>query len=175
MRQLVHSELLKIRTLRAYWWLALTLLLGVPVLIAVNIVTVGDVPGRLNTSEGVRNVFSGASPPVMLIMGIMLVAGEFRHGTATATFLASPIRSRVLAAKLIAAALLGRCWPYRPLRWRSGSASRGSTRSTSTWQRTWMTSQWLWPEVSAPSCSTPSLGWGLARSSATRPSRSPPR
>ncbi len=107
MRQLVHSELLKIRTLRSSWWLALTLLLGVPVLIAANVVTVDDVRGRLDTSEGVQNVFSGASPPVMLIVGIMLVAGEFRHGTATATFLASPIRSRVLAAKLIAAGLVG--------------------------------------------------------------------
>jgi ABC-2 type transport system permease protein len=107
MRQMVHAEILKVRTLRSFWWMALALLLAVPILLATNVVTVDSVPGRLDTSEGVRNVFSGASPPLMLIVGIMLMAGEFRHGTATATFLASPIRSRVLAAKLIAAALLG--------------------------------------------------------------------
>jgi hypothetical protein len=107
MRQLVHAEILKVRTLRSFWWMALALLLAVPILIATNVVTVDSVHGRLDTSEGVRNVFSGASPPLMLIVGIMLMAGEFRHGTVTATFLASPIRSRVLAAKLIAAALLG--------------------------------------------------------------------
>jgi len=107
MRQLIHAELLKARTLRSSWWTVLALLLAVPILIAANLVTVDDVSGRLNTSEGVRNVFSGASPPLMLIVGIMLMAGEFRHGTATATFLATPIRRRVLAAKLIAAGLFG--------------------------------------------------------------------
>ena len=107
MRQLVHAEILKLRTLRSSWWMALALLLAVPILIAANVETVDRVSGRLDTSEGIRNVFSGASPPLMLIVGIMLMAGEFRHGTATATFLATPIRSRVLAAKLIAAALLG--------------------------------------------------------------------
>jgi len=105
MRQLVHAEILKARTLRSYWWMAVAMLLAVPILIAANIATVDRVGGALDTSEGVRNVFSGASPPVMLIVGIMLMAGEFRHETATATFLAIPIRSRVLAAKLIAAAL----------------------------------------------------------------------
>jgi ABC-2 type transport system permease protein len=32
---------------------------------------------------------------------------EFRHGTATSTFLVAPVRERVLAAKLLAHALLG--------------------------------------------------------------------
>ena len=89
MRQLVHAEILKLRTLRSSWWMALALLLAVPILIAANVETVDRVSGRLDTSEGIRNVFSGASPPLMLIVGIMLMAGEFRHGTATATFLAT--------------------------------------------------------------------------------------
>ena len=107
MRELVNAELLKVRTLRSFWWMALSMLLAVPILIATNLMTVDQVPGKLDTGSGVRSVFSGASPPLMLMVGIMLMAGEFRHGTATATFLASPVRSRILAAKLIAGGLLG--------------------------------------------------------------------
>lgn len=42
-----------------------------------------------------------------LILGILIMSGEFRHGTAVATFLASPKRARVLVAKLAVAALAG--------------------------------------------------------------------
>ena len=42
-----------------------------------------------------------------LILGILIISGEFRHGTAVATFLASPKRARVLVAKLVVAALAG--------------------------------------------------------------------
>ena len=39
--------------------------------------------------------------------GILITAGESRHGTATSTFLISPDRRRVIAAKLVAASLVG--------------------------------------------------------------------
>lgn len=42
-----------------------------------------------------------------LILGILIMTGEFRHGTAVATFLASPKRARVLVAKLAVAAFAG--------------------------------------------------------------------
>jgi ABC-type transport system involved in multi-copper enzyme maturation permease subunit len=42
-----------------------------------------------------------------LILGILIMSGEFRHGTAVATFLASPKRSRVLFSKLVIAAFAG--------------------------------------------------------------------
>jgi hypothetical protein len=40
-------------------------------------------------------------------MGILVTAGEFRHGTATSTFLISPDRRMVIGAKLAAASLIG--------------------------------------------------------------------
>lgn len=41
-----------------------------------------------------------------LIAGIVSVGGEFQHGTAAATFLVTPRRARVLAAKALACALI---------------------------------------------------------------------
>ena len=42
-----------------------------------------------------------------IILGILMMAGEFRHGTAVATFLTAPKRGAVLTAKLATAALGG--------------------------------------------------------------------
>jgi ABC-type transport system involved in multi-copper enzyme maturation permease subunit len=42
-----------------------------------------------------------------MLLGVLVVAGEFRHGTAVATFVAVPRRSRVLLAKLLAAGIAG--------------------------------------------------------------------
>ena len=42
-----------------------------------------------------------------VIVGVLIVAGEFRHGTAVATFVAAPQRGRVLLAKLWVAAIAG--------------------------------------------------------------------
>ena len=69
----------------------------VPISLAITFSTAGD-PGAgpaLTTSEGLRGVFSAASAGsvVILMMGVLVMAGEFRHGTATSTFLISPDRS----------------------------------------------------------------------------------
>ena len=42
-----------------------------------------------------------------LILGVLGMSGEFRHGTATPTFLVTPQRGRVVAAKVVAYALAG--------------------------------------------------------------------
>jgi hypothetical protein len=57
----------------------------------------------------VRNVMSAAASgaQVLLVIGILIMAGEFRHNTATSTFLISPDRKRVVGAKLAAASLVG--------------------------------------------------------------------
>jgi ABC-type transport system involved in multi-copper enzyme maturation permease subunit len=108
---MIHAELLKLRTTRMFYGNALAAVVFVPLSVAIAILTAGEPggPPALDTSEGVRNVMAAASSGsiVVLIIGILLMAGEFRHNTATSTFLVSPDRKRVVGAKLAASTLVG--------------------------------------------------------------------
>jgi ABC-2 type transport system permease protein len=44
---------------------------------------------------------------LMLVLGVLIVTSEFRHGTSSSTFLASPKRYPALLAKLVASLLVG--------------------------------------------------------------------
>jgi hypothetical protein len=44
---------------------------------------------------------------LLLLLGIACMAGEFRHGTATTTFLVTPDRHRTLLAKVLATMVVG--------------------------------------------------------------------
>jgi ABC-2 type transport system permease protein len=111
MNRLVHAELLKLRTTRMLYLNALAALAFVPISVATSILTAGNAGAgaALNTSEGLRNVMAAASSGsiIALVIGILVMSGEFRHSTATSTFLISPRRAPVLRAKLMASALLG--------------------------------------------------------------------
>lgn len=54
----------------------------------------------MSTATGVTMILAA-------ILGVMLASGEYRHDSATLTYLAAPRRNRVLAAKTIAAAIVG--------------------------------------------------------------------
>lgn len=111
MKSLVRSELLKLRTTRMFYGNVLAVLGLVPLSVVIAIQTAGRDGGgaALNTSEGIRNVLAAASSGtlVVLVIGILMMAGEFRHNTATATFLITPDRGRVVQAKLLAGAIVG--------------------------------------------------------------------
>jgi hypothetical protein len=110
MTHMIRIEFLKLRTTPALWaTAALTL-----VLIVVSVATTVLLAGRPGTSSlgSVANVSSalaiGAATSVeMLVLGIMISAGEDRHRTTLSAYLAEPRRERVLVAKLIAASILG--------------------------------------------------------------------
>ena len=108
MRNLTSAELLKLRTTRAFWAYVAAIVVFVPISIALSI-AVGNDQNPLTTSDGIRGVFSAASSGALtaLLLGITMSAGEFRHNTATTTFLITPDRRRVMTAKVLAGGLIG--------------------------------------------------------------------
>lgn len=109
-RGLLRSELLKVTSVRATYALAAGCLLYVA-LDVVALVFASGQPGvpALSDPATVRTVFasSGAASALVLVIGVLGMTTEFRHQTATPTFLATPRRGRVLAAKLTVHAFVG--------------------------------------------------------------------
>jgi ABC-2 type transport system permease protein len=108
MNTLVRAELMKLRSLRSFWWTVAATLAFVPVSIAISIHGGARSPA-IETTEGFRNVMAAASSGavLMLIIGILMTAGEFRHNTITSTLLITPDRKRMVGAKLAASGLVG--------------------------------------------------------------------
>ena len=105
MIHLVGAEVLKLRTTRLVPGLLLGFL-GLIVLYVLAVVTQTSVTDLELSPEG---PFAAAATAVILVLllGVTVTAGEYRHNTITTTFLVTPVRERVLAAKLVTALLLG--------------------------------------------------------------------
>jgi hypothetical protein len=111
MTALVRAELLKLRTVALPLWLLLTTLLLVVLGVLATVLTAGLEGAPLERDDpdilAVAVSSAAGANVVVLILGILLLTQEFRFGTATPSFLVTPKRWRVLAAKLVAAALAG--------------------------------------------------------------------
>ena len=107
MTRLVGAELLKVRTTRLFLWLGLLTLALETLVISLHVGK--DSLFSLGEPRQQRDVVSIAavSALISLILGIVASAGEYTHGTINHTLLVAPVRERVAAAKLAAAALAG--------------------------------------------------------------------
>lgn len=102
----LRGELLKTRTSPATWGFAAAIVL----LTALNTsLSLGDPLTQIATDAGVRHIFTAGRDFAVLFvaLGAIGAAGEFRHQTAVPTFLTTPARARVLAAKTLAHACAG--------------------------------------------------------------------
>ena len=110
MTRLVKAELLKLRTTRTARTLLALAAAGTAALVALVLLLAGR-PGQPELgADALRQLVLVPAQPLTLaalVLGILGMAGEFRHGTATSTFLVTPVRGRVVAAKLAAAAATG--------------------------------------------------------------------
>jgi hypothetical protein len=106
-KRLLQAEWLKIRTTRTIVWYLIGLVVVVGIAVAGQ---VASAPRNvLESEQGLRDTLAAATAATFfaLLFGLIGVAGEYRHGTITPTFLATPLRERVLIAKLIAHAGVG--------------------------------------------------------------------
>ena len=104
MSALVQSESLKVLTVRSFLWLALA---NVALVLAASLAQV--LTSNINSAHDDRSAAQIASLSMLLALigGIIVMASESTHGTVTHTVLVTPVRERVLAAKVVVAAALG--------------------------------------------------------------------
>ena len=105
MTPLLSSELLKLRTTRTFYTL-----IGSAVALIVTIAVLGAALGTFKTTGTPgRNLLAvaGLAPLFALVIGVIGVTTEFRHGTITPSLLVEPVRTRMMAAKLAAQLIAG--------------------------------------------------------------------
>jgi ABC-2 type transport system permease protein len=137
MNRLIRSELLKIRTTHTWWIFALASVLTTALALALNFAQAHfylnqklNLPSDMPADQAAQarqsfeaqhqvltqatNIFTSGQFLGCLfvaILGILLITNEYYHQTATATFLATPHRTKVVTAKLITAvAYAGMFW-----------------------------------------------------------------
>jgi ABC-2 type transport system permease protein len=102
---LIRSEFRKLTSLRSPW----LLLAAGPLIVVAGITGLVESGGNVHDPAVQRAALAhvGLAAILTLIFGILAIAGEYRHGTITDTFLSFPDRGRVITAKLAVYALVG--------------------------------------------------------------------
>ena len=110
MRELFAAEVLKLRTIKTTWaLLAATVAISSLAVAGAIIAEAGSANPDLESGRGVRAMLnvSASGAIIVLVLGIIISAGEYRQRTATETFLTTPRRWRVITAKLAVASVVG--------------------------------------------------------------------
>lgn len=114
MKRTMIAEFRKLRYQRSTWGLligaTLFSILNTTAAVA-SMASMGaqlELPG-LDTVDGVRDVYANSMAAYIfaIIIGIMISSGEFRHGTAIATYLAQADRRTVVYSKMVVAVVAG--------------------------------------------------------------------
>ncbi|MFA1538840.1 hypothetical protein [Actinomadura monticuli] len=112
MRRLLRAELRKVTATPVTWWLLLaTVAIGILGTLAPLIAVDGE-PVDLLADDQVRGALHGAAGGSILVIvaGIIGMAGEWRFGQASQAFLTTPRRWRVVAVKTAVYMAVGACY-----------------------------------------------------------------
>ncbi len=103
MTPLLRAELLKLRTTRTF-----AALVGASLALSLLVVVLVTVLSDNLNERDVRDLFTADfSSLFILLLGVIGMAGEWRHRTISSTVLAAPNRWRLLAAKTLSYAVAG--------------------------------------------------------------------
>ena len=96
MTRLVAAELLKLRTTRTFWALAGSGAALVLLIVVLSLL----LDDALDDASDVRSLLStvGICGLLTLVLGVVVAAGEYRHGTIASTLLVTPQRLRAVSA-----------------------------------------------------------------------------
>ena len=103
MSNLLRAELLKLRTTRTF-----VALVGVSLLLSLLVVVLTGLLSDRIAPEDASDLFTADFTGLfIMLLGVIGMAGEWRHRTITGTVLAAPDRLRLMAAKMLAYAAAG--------------------------------------------------------------------
>ena len=105
---LLRAEVVKLTSTRTAGWLVLSAA-ALSALAVSGVVAGGVAQDALATETGLRTVLAhgGLAAILPLVLGVLVSAGEYRHGTVVDTLLTEPRRSWVVGAKLVLGAVVG--------------------------------------------------------------------
>jgi ABC-2 type transport system permease protein len=110
MIRLIRAEFTKLATTRLIYGLAAVMAAFGVLTVVVGVTAAGQQGNPPLSADSLPMLVAGPVPQLpgaALLLGVLGMAGEFRHQTVTQTFLVTPDRGRVVAAKLVAYPLAG--------------------------------------------------------------------
>jgi ABC-2 type transport system permease protein len=103
-RGAIRSELLKLRTIRMPYGLVLGVV-ALAAIAAAAIVAAADAVDAADPAVLAGGATAGTF--LVVVLGVIIVAGEYRRGTIAETFLTTPRREKVVGSKIVAGAVAG--------------------------------------------------------------------